>query len=452
MSTIGIEIDQDEIVLTRGRDFRWSFENLDENNQPTPYPAGDLYFELLTGGETNCVQQVEILQASDGDYRLGYDGVWSDDIEYYRADDSLYDLTIDVRSALENIPAIGAGNVAVSRTGLNPVWNLHFTLTGTSQNEIQQLSVVNLLGWLGQQLGEGQMVLSYRDTDADYPISFEANAQTIQAALETIPQLGVGNVTVTSAGNGLFNIEYKNLLAARDVDQIKVRAYEKNAGDFFGGGITGNLLTVLSTKTIQNGRRAVLDGRMMSTLTQKVNDFFSLFDDRLPIQTSFIIRSNTDFTMVCKATKGYEEIDLVTFDVVFSAAMLKQYLSNQILLAGAIGTTAVDLYWNHSYAVEFVNELANRPHPLLVGDSSGLTNSITKFSLPPKIRTTFIERGQRAITTWPFIVEDTMAHLKIESEDADRIGNRTRWQLVFLPEGEDAGGEPIARGTVTEQR
>ncbi|QBJ00196.1 hypothetical protein SEA_PHARAOH_6 [Mycobacterium phage Pharaoh] len=452
MSTIGIEIDQDELVLTRGRDFRWSFENLDTANQPIPFPTGDLYFELETGGETNSIQQVEITGADSGEYRLNFDGTLSDPIDYYQASDTPYDLSIDVRSALENIPAIGAGNVRVSRTGLNPVWNLNFQLTGTPQNEIQELSVVNLLGWLGQQLGEGAMVLSYRESDSE-PISFESNAATIQATLESLPQIGKGNVVVTQTDpKGIFKLEYQNLLAARDIEQIKVRAYEKNAGDFFGGGITGNLLTVLGSKTIQNGRRSVLDGRMMDTLTQKINDFFSLFDDRLPLNMEFVIQSPTKFTIVCRGTKGYREIDLKTFDLIFSAQMLKTYLNNTTLLNGAITSVTVDQYWNHLYGVEFINDMGFKPQPLLVGDASGLHTSVTAIPLVPQINTTYIERGQSAMTLWPFVVEGTMAHLKIESDDADRIQPRTKWQLVFLPDGEPAGGEPIARGQVTVQR
>jgi hypothetical protein len=42
-----------------------------------------------------------------------------------------------------------------------------------------------------------------------------------------------------------------------------------------------------------------------------------------------------------------------------------------------------------------------------------------------------------------------MASIKVESEEADTIGARTLWQLVFLSDGEPAGGDPIARGSVS---
>ncbi|BBC53808.1 hypothetical protein [Mycobacterium phage PP] len=450
MAEFGVPLESDTLILTRGRDYTWNFENVDTDGTPTDFPAGELYYELETGGEHNCVQQIEILKADDGEYTLSYEGTPSDPIDYYDAVETPYDLTIDVRSALENIPAIGAGNVKVSRIGLNPVWHLNLTLTGESQNEIQELSVTNLLGWLGEFLGEGRMILSYRENDTE-PISFEASAAEIQAALETLPQIGKGNVVVTEPTNGKFQVEYVGLLAARDVDLITVRAYEKNATDFFGGGITGNLLTVYSTRTIQNGRRAVLDGRMMDTLTQKVEEFFSLFSDSMPMSLEFVIDSSTDFTIVCRSNRGYAEVDLVTFDVVFSAAMLQTFLENQVLLEGAVDTVTVDQYWNHRYSVEFINELGNRPHPLLVGDASDLTSDITEVSVVPEVRSSYIARGQSAMTLWNFVIDGSTASLKVESEDVDVIQPRTKWQLVFLPDGEPAGGQPVARGRVLVQ-
>lgn len=48
MAVIGIELAADQLVLTKGRDFRWAFENLDEAGEPIDYPAGALYFEFPT--------------------------------------------------------------------------------------------------------------------------------------------------------------------------------------------------------------------------------------------------------------------------------------------------------------------------------------------------------------------------------------------------------------------
>lgn len=52
MAVIGVELDPSELVLTKGRDFQWSFTNLDSNRDPLPFPAGSLYFELATSPVT----------------------------------------------------------------------------------------------------------------------------------------------------------------------------------------------------------------------------------------------------------------------------------------------------------------------------------------------------------------------------------------------------------------
>lgn len=446
--TIGVDLGQDRLVLTRGRDFKWSFQNLDDSTPPQPidFPPGELFFELQTRGETNAKQHVEVLRSQGGSYSLSYGGVASDPIDYYEADDAPYDLTIDVRSALENIPAIGVGNVLVTSDGFNPVWHLNMELTGESQNEIQLLTVTNLLGWLGEALGEGKMILSYRGNDTE-PISFESSAATIQAALETIPQIGVGNVSVTEATAGHFHIEFINLLAARDIDQITVSAYKQNADDFFGGGITANLLTRFSTSTIQNGRQAILNGRMMSTLTDAVNQFFALFDDSISLTLSFDIDSTTKFTVVCKADQTYQEVDLITFDVLFTAAMVLTFFNNLVLLNGAITSITVDHYWNYGYSVEFVNEQGNLPQPLLVGDASNLTNTITEVVVTPAVQTSEMVLGQPPVTKWPLEISGDTATLVVESEYADLIADRVDWQLVWLPEGETSGGDAVAEGT-----
>lgn len=54
-------------------------------------------------------------------------------------------------------------------------------------------------------------------------------------------------------------------------------------------------------------------------------------------------------------------------------------------------------------------------------------------------------------TKWEFLIAGSMADLKVESTAADLIPARTKWQLVFLADGEAAGGDPVARGQVKEQ-
>lgn len=55
-------------------------------------------------------------------------------------------------------------------------------------------------------------------------------------------------------------------------------------------------------------------------------------------------------------------------------------------------------------------------------------------------------------TQWAFTISGALASIKVESEDADKIASGTRWQLVWLPESEAAGGDPLGLGKVKVQQ
>lgn len=46
MAAIGTSLTASTLVLTKGRDFRWNFENLGADGLPETYPVGALYFEF----------------------------------------------------------------------------------------------------------------------------------------------------------------------------------------------------------------------------------------------------------------------------------------------------------------------------------------------------------------------------------------------------------------------
>ena len=56
------------------------------------------------------------------------------------------------------------------------------------------------------------------------------------------------------------------------------------------------------------------------------------------------------------------------------------------------------------------------------------------------------------VLTWRFTVSGSRAFVKVEHEVTDTVPDRTGFQLVFLPEGEPAGGDPVALGKVKVQR
>lgn len=53
--------------------------------------------------------------------------------------------------------------------------------------------------------------------------------------------------------------------------------------------------------------------------------------------------------------------------------------------------------------------------------------------------------------TWTFTISGASATLKVESTVVDTVPDRTKWQLVFMPTGEAAGGDPVAMGIVKVQ-
>jgi hypothetical protein len=65
--------------------------------------------------------------------------------------------------------------------------------------------------------------------------------------------------------------------------------------------------------------------------------------------------------------------------------------------------------------------------------------------------TLFFELQTSPVTEWDFTIDGDTATIKVESVDADLIPARTKWQLVFTPTGEPAGGDPIALGSVKRQ-
>ena len=63
----------------------------------------------------------------------------------------------------------------------------------------------------------------------------------------------------------------------------------------------------------------------------------------------------------------------------------------------------------------------------------------------------YFEVYQSPVLKWPFTIVGAQATVKVESDVVDKVPARTRWQLVWLPDGEPAGGDPLARGLVKIQ-
>lgn len=439
MAVIGIELDTDTLVLTRGRDFRWSFDNLDTDGKtPIDYPAGELFFELVTGGEHNAMQEVRVTGASGGVYRFEFDGETTGDIDYYDATENPHGLDGDVTDALEALPNIGPGNVKVHPAQLFPVWQIDLTLNA-GKNEIQQIS------FTGNPTG-GNFKLGYAG-QVTSAIDFGAPAADVETALEALSTIGTGNVRVTPVQGGGYQVEFIGALAEQNVQQIL--AYSSGIDLslptwFFG--LTGGFFPSVKVSTVADGS-AKFTEKLVNTLNKTINDLFNSFDAMLGVDIDYVVHDNLNTTLKVTSLRAFTESDLITFSVDVTSTMVENFLNSVSTFVGMFDTIHVDFFWNHVYKVEFIGELGNRPQPALVPDISDLEG----LNDQQNVEVTVLAPGKERLTKWPFVIDGATASLKVESEDADKIPARTHWQLVFLPEGEAAGGDPIARGRVAVQ-
>lgn len=161
---------------------------------------------------------------------------------------------------------------------------------------------------------------------------------------------------------------------------------------------------------------------------------------------------------------GYYGTSSYTFTLTYKGSLLEEELIN--FVAGVISDiisaingalTAVEQFTGEiadisliyapkrHFEYEFINDKALTPIPALDSVSTSLTG------VSPTITVVQDAKGRAPFTIWPFVIAGSEASLKVESEDCDAIPDRTKWQLVFMPDGEAAGGDAVARGVVRVQ-
>lgn len=433
MAFIGTVLSEDQLVLTRGRDFKWTFENTDENDDPIDFPAGDLFFELDTGGETNALQRVSVTGASGGSYLLGFKDVMSTPIDYYDVTENPHGIDGDITDALEGISTIGAGNVFVNPARLVPVWKITLTLN-QGMNEVQQIR------FTGNPTG-GDFKLSY-GMEFTNKIPFGSTPDVLKQELEALPSIGTGNLKVDTIQDG-YRIEFIGSQSNTDVQQIQGYA----VGIFLDFALTGGFFPSIQTSTLVKGS-AKLSEPLVNVINKTVNDMFNSFESLLGVDLDYQIIDNMNMTLTITSLKSFVESDLITFAVDVTSNGIESFLNGVAQLTGLFQTIHVDFYWNHEFDVEFVGDLALAPQPALTVDDSALTG----LDNDQQVEVQVIEDGKTRFAKWPFSISGNKAVIKVESEDADEIEKGTHWQLVFLPEGEPAGGDAVGRGQVREQR
>lgn len=142
MADLGKPLPVDMLCLVDGRDFKWEFDNLDPvTKQPVPWPPGELFLELVTGGEHNALHQVSITGATGGTYTLNINGANTTAIDYNDVSENPQGLTGDIQDAVD--AAIGVNRAVVHPVSLYPAWTLNFNLNASKPLSEQLVNTIN---------------------------------------------------------------------------------------------------------------------------------------------------------------------------------------------------------------------------------------------------------------------------------------------------------------------
>ncbi|QGJ89708.1 hypothetical protein SEA_SUPERCHUNK_6 [Mycobacterium phage Superchunk] len=188
-----------------------------------------------------------------------------------------------------------------------------------------------------------------------------------------------------------------------------------------------------------------LTEQLVNTINKAANDFFNTFDQLMGVDVRMVVTDSLNFKLMVTSIRSFDEVGVVTFLVDVTATAVKNFFNGFAGLLGVVNTVNVDFYWNRTYDIEFVGALSEKPIPASSANAAGLTGASKAVTVSVE------EPGKARLTIWPFTVDGASASIKVESEEADKIPNRCRWQLVHMPTGEAAGGDPKQLGIVYRQ-
>lgn len=436
MSVIGVDIPADRLMLQKGRDFQWQFQNLDPTTgAPTNYPAGQLYFEFDTGNEHNAIQEVFVTMASGGTYKLGLDGSFTPNIDYYDVTNAPQHMGGDIQTAVNAISGLN-GNNEVRSVSLRPEWVVKLTLNA-GVNEVQHV-------WFSDSVTMGKFKLTY-GLQRTGEIDFGASPATVKTALEALSGIGTGNINVTADDDNGYIITFVGALSNTDVNQIggiaRGLGFGLRSGDL-GLLLIGNVFT----ETITRGT-AKFGEAMVNKLNEGFNDYFNQFENLLGVDIDFTVTDAKNVTYIVTGRREFKENELLTFAVDAASNNLESFFNGITSFLGVFATIHVDFHWNHKYEIEFTNAKGNKPINQMTVNQVALTG-VDGMQL---VTVNVVEPGKTRFTKWPFTISGNTASIKVESELVDEVNTGTRWQLVFMPAGEAGGGQLVARGTTAVQ-
>lgn len=262
-------------------------------------------------------------------------------------------------------------------------------------------------GHIDQQGANGGTYVLHQGADSSSSLPFDASQAVVKQAIEGFSAVGVGNVNVVGyyTPQWIFTVNWSGAMAlsAGVVELFNSTVHAAfSALDFIVG-----------------GAGVTLDGHY---------------------ETSAFV-----FTMTLNGSLLEQELATFVAGVIGTIiSAINTALSAVATFTGFIGSISLIYAPLRHFTYEFINAKALTPMPAITGTSS-LTGQQPTLSVVQDVK------GRAPFTIWPFTIAGSSASIKIESEDADTIGARTKWQLVFLPTGEPAGGDALARGTVWVQ-
>jgi hypothetical protein len=230
----------------------------------------------------------------------------------------------DVQAALVALSNIGANDVVVTGAAGGP-WDIEFTGLFAGQNveamaiggdEVQQVAIA------GNPSG-GFFTLEFNG-EATAALSVAASAAEVQVALEGLSTIGAGNVVVTGADGGPWEVRFTNNLGLRDVP-----------------------LLVASTNEIQTVRLRGIPAGGFFTLT---------FDN----QTTLPIAFNASALEVQEALEALSNIG-----------------DDEVSVSGPA---------SGPYQVEFLGTLGNRDVPTLIVNTDSLVAGLTEGGYQLQVR------------------------------------------------------------------
>lgn len=265
-------------------------------------------------------------------------------------------------------------------------------------------------GRIDQNGASGGTFIIDREDGVGSPSSalpFDASQLAIRQAIEDLDGVGEGNVTVT----GYYIPQWIFIVDWSDAMPLSAGVIEVFNATVHTAFVALNLVT--------GGLGVSLDGRYES----------SSFVLRLTHQGSLLESEIVSFVAGVAGT---------IISAINSALTAVEQFSGEIADISMIYAPV------RHFDYEFINERALTPMPQLK-----IVPSLTGHT--PVMTVVQDAKGRAPFTIWNFEIDGTDATIKVESEEADTISNRIKWQLVFLPEGEPSGGDAIARGVVKVQ-